>query len=164
MPKTEPLLKPGGKWKPLIPSGPGAAQIDPLAEASAGRRATKMSKKELDKYRALLIEKRNELIGDITGMEQEALSGGPDRGATAAADAVEQGTDAYDQALSLDLAQVDRNLLRQITDALIRIEDGSYGICEITGKRISEERLEELPWTKYSIEAARELERNPHLA
>ncbi len=39
------------------------------------------------------------------------------------------------------------------------IDNGTYGICELTGKPIKAERLEELPWARYSIEAARELER-----
>jgi DnaK suppressor protein len=73
----------------------------------------------------------------------------------------EQGSDTFEQSLSLDLAQVDRNLLREIDAALKRIDDGTYGICELTGKTIPPERLEELPWARYSIEAARELERRP---
>jgi RNA polymerase-binding transcription factor DksA len=73
----------------------------------------------------------------------------------------EQGSDTCDQSLSLDLAQVDRNLIKEIDDALRRIEDGSYGICLRTGKRISAERLAEVPWAKYTIEAAREMERQP---
>ena len=62
----------------------------------------------------------------------------------------------------LDLAQVDRNLIREIDDALKRIEDGTYGVCLRTGQRISAERLAELPWAKYSIEAQREMERRPY--
>ena len=74
----------------------------------------------------------------------------------------EQGTDVFDQALSLDLAQVDRNLIREIDAALARIDNGTYGFCELTGKPIKPERLEELPWARYSIEAARERERRPY--
>ena len=71
----------------------------------------------------------------------------------------EQGSDTYGQSLSLDLAAADRRLIKEIDDALKRIADGSYGVCELTGKPIRAERLEELPWARYSIEAARELER-----
>ena len=71
----------------------------------------------------------------------------------------EQGSEAYDQSLSLDLAAADRKLIKEIDDALKRIAEGTFGICELTGKPIKLERLEELPWARYSIEAARELER-----
>jgi RNA polymerase-binding transcription factor DksA len=76
----------------------------------------------------------------------------------------EQGSDAYGQSLSLDLAAADRRLIREIDDALARIAAGTYGVCELTGKPIKVERLEELPWARYSIEAARELERRTSLS
>ena len=54
--------------------------------------------------------------------------------------------------------QCDRQLLREINQALSKIMDGRYGICEGTGKVISKARLEVQPWAKYSIEHARKLE------
>ena len=57
------------------------------------------------------------------------------------------------------LRAADRKLIKEIEDALKRIEDGTFGICELTGKPIKAERLEELPWARYSIDAARMLER-----
>lgn len=164
MPETEPLLKPGGKWKPLIPSGPSAAPAEG-ANGDDGARGKKqrLTKRELDKYRKILLAKREELLGDITNMEDEALRGsGSGSLSHTPQHMAEQGSDAYDQALSLDLAQVDRNLLKQIDDALKRIDEGTYGFCELTGKRIRNERLEELPWTRFSIEAARERERRSY--
>jgi RNA polymerase-binding transcription factor DksA len=74
----------------------------------------------------------------------------------------EQGSDTFEQSISLDLAQVDRNLIREIDEALKRIELGTYGLCLRTGQRISAERLAEIPWAKYSIEAQRDLERNSY--
>lgn len=170
MPRTEPLIKPGQKWKPLIPSGPKAPpsphgvwrapgsevetefKIDPKA---------RMGKKDLEKYREILLRKRAELLGDISTMEEEALRTNSGSLSTLPQHMAEQGSDTFDQSLSLDLAAVDRNLLREIEDAIKRIDDGTYGVCMKTGKRISAERLAELPWARYSIEAAREMERNP---
>jgi RNA polymerase-binding transcription factor DksA len=71
----------------------------------------------------------------------------------------EQGTEAFDQALSLDLAAAERRIVKEINDALRRIEAGTYGMCELTGKPISPDRLEELPWARHTIQAAMELER-----
>lgn len=170
MPRTEPLIRPGQKWKPLIPSGPKAPpspygvwrspdavdeaefKIDPKA---------KLPKKELERYREILILKRRQLIGDISTMEEEALRTNSGSLSSLPQHMAEQGSDTFDQSLSLDLAAADRTILREIDDALRRIEDGTYGVCMKTGKRISAERLAEIPWARYSIEAAREMERFP---
>ena len=52
----------------------------------------------------------------------------------------------------------ERKMLKEIDDALQRIEDGTYGICEATGKPIAKARLEAKPWAKYRVEYARMLE------
>ncbi|MBX3357625.1 MAG: TraR/DksA C4-type zinc finger protein [Phycisphaeraceae bacterium] len=163
LPVSEPLLKPGGpKWKPLIPSGPSAPARTSLGNEVKPQKG-KLPKKELDRYRAILIRKRQELVGDVANMEDEALrQSGSGSLSHTPQHMAEQGTDVFDQSLSLDLAQVDRNLIREIDEALKRIEDGTYGFCELTGKPIKAERLEELPWTRFSIEAARERERRPY--
>jgi len=168
MPKSEPLIKPGGKWKPLIPSGPKA----PVMGAIGGQEQThlppdqrvksKFTKRELEQYRQILLRKRSELVGDIANMEDEALRQSSGSLSHVPQHMAEQGTDTYDQGLSLDLAAVDRNLLREIDDALKRIAGGTYGICERTGHPIRPERLQEIPWARYSIEAAREMERRPY--
>lgn len=161
MPVTEPLLKPGTKWKPLIPSGPAAPKKADEDIAGEPQKSKKLGKRELDKYRKILLEKRAELIGDISNMEEGALRTNSGALSSLPQHMAEQGSDNYDQSISLDLAAVDRTLLREIDDALDRIEKGTYGLCELTGVRIDPDRLAELPWAKYTIEAARKLERNP---
>jgi len=165
MPISEPLLKPGGKWKPLIPSGPkapptptGGSLLGSTDGTKAGPKA-KLPKRELDKYREILRRKRSELVGDVANMEEEALRQNSGSLSSLPQHMAEQGSDASEQSLSLDLAQVDRNLIREIDEALARIDAGTYGICELTHKPISPDRLAELPWARYSIEAARERER-----
>lgn len=167
MPVSEPLLKPGGKWKPLIPSGPKAPPTGLVGHnASMADGAVvaknKLPKKELDKYREILLRKRAELLGDVNNMEDEALRQNSGSLSSLPQHMAEQGSDTSDQSIALDLAQVDRNLIREIDDALKRIDDGTYGVCLRTGQRISAERLAEIPWAKYSIEAQRELERRPY--
>lgn len=155
-----PLLGPGKKWKPLIVSGPNAPKVVQTgSDLTSLEGKTNLSRKELDHYRAILIRKRGELVGDINTMEGQVLKDNSGSLSHTPQHAAEQGSDAYEQALSLDIAEVDRNLIREIDDALARIDNASYGLCQKTGKPISKERLEELPWTRYSIEAARELEK-----
>jgi len=169
MPASVPLIKPGAKWKPLIPSGPKATPTGLVGATPAGlmrdgnqKTRPKMPKRELDKYRDILLRKRSELVGDVSNMEDEALRQSSGSLSHLPQHMAEQGTDAFDQAMSLDLAAVDRTLIREIDDALSRIDAGTYGVCERTGVLIAPERLAELPWAKYSIEAARALERRPY--
>ncbi len=162
-----PLLRPGFKRpKPLIASGPDAPATGGLSVTSRdpAKFKTHLPKKELDRYRDILLRKRAELVGDVRGMEGEALQGSSGSLSHTPQHMADQGSDAYDQALSLDLAQVDRNLIKEIDDALSRIAAGTFGVCEITAKPISAVRLDELPWTRFSIEGARERERRANRA
>ncbi|HEX8876459.1 MAG TPA: TraR/DksA C4-type zinc finger protein [Phycisphaerales bacterium] len=162
------LLGAGKSRKPLIPSGPalkgsgvplgyqGGVQETEMPEIKA---KTPFSKEQLDHYKQILIRKRAELIGDVSAMEHEALRGSSGSLSNLPQHIAEQGTDAFDQSLSLDLAAADRKLIKEIEDAIKRIADGTYGVCELTGKPIKADRLEELPWARYTIDAARMLER-----
>ena len=161
------LLDPKGPIrKPLIPSGPKATAQRPLGQHGGAApdqvkptAKTPFGKKELEHYKSLLQRKRAELVGDVSTMENQALRSQSGSLSNMPSHLAEQGSEAYDQSLSLDLAAADRKLIKEIDDALKRIAAGTFGICELTGKPIKLERLEELPWARYSIEAARELER-----
>lgn len=156
-----PLIGPGSPVrKPLIASGPNAPPPNATLASDGGKpKKSPFDKRQLAKFKAILLRKRAELAGDVATMENEALMGQSGSLSHLPQHMAEQGSDAYGQSLSLDLAAADRRLIREIDDALARIEAGTYGICELTGKPIRAERLEELPWARYSIEAARELER-----
>lgn len=148
------------KWKPLIPSGPNAPRADvPGGNHGEIKPRSDFGKKDYEQYKQVLMRKRAELVGDVSAMENQALQGGSGSLSHTPQHLAEQGSETSEQSLSLDLAQVDRNLIKEIDDALDRIAKGTYGICEMTHKPISRERLDELPWTRYSIEAARMRER-----
>jgi RNA polymerase-binding transcription factor len=161
------ILGGGKRRKPVIASGPKnvPSDTDPASQdAVAGETKPKVkspfNKKKLMRFREILLRKRSELVGDVSEMEKEALlSGGSGGLSHTPSHMAEQGSDTYDQALSLNIASVDRKLIKEIDDALARIDDKTYGVCELTGQPIREERLEELPWARHSIDAARELER-----
>lgn len=161
------LLDPKSPRKPLIPSGPKASPARALGQHGGPEQpstvvmgTSPLTPAQIDHFRQLLIRKRAELVGDVNMMEKEALRSESGSLSNMPSHLAEQGSDASEQSLSLDLAAADRRLIREIDDALARIEKGTFGLCEITGKPIKIERLEELPWARHSIEAARELERH----
>lgn len=154
------LLSGGLPRKPLIPSGPSAKPPEQLVTAHVGEPPkSPFNKKELARFRMILLQKRAELVGDVSGIEREALLAGSGSLSHLPQHMAEQGSEAADQDVSLNIAAADRRLIREIDSAISRVDGGTYGICELTGKPIHPQRLEELPWARFSIEAAREMER-----
>jgi len=119
-----------------------------------------LSSRELDFYRDALLAKRRELVGDMGSMEAEALrSSSGSNLSNLPIHMADMGTDNYEQEFTLGLVEKDRRVLREINQALAKIQDGTFGLCEGTGKPIGKPRLEVQPWAKYSIEYARMLEK-----
>ncbi len=121
---------------------------------------TKLVKKELDEYKALLLHKRRQLVGMLSGMEDEALRSNGGNLSTMPLHMADIGTDTFDQDFTLGMAETERELLNEIDAALVRIENKSYGVCQLTGKPIPKTRLEAKPWAKYTVEAAKIIERS----
>lgn len=119
---------------------------------------TRLAPKTLDEYRNLLLIKRAELVGDLSAMEAEALQSSGGNLSNVPIHMADVGTDTYDQDFMLGLAEKERSRLREIDDALRRIDDRTYGVCQMTGKPIPRARLLAKPWAKYTIEAARKVE------
>ena len=128
-----------------------------------GTRARKLSKKDVQAFRELLLAKRKMLAGDVSNMRSEAL----DRSIKDAAGNLSSvpihfadiGTDNFEQEFTLELIESEQELLIEIDAALQRIEEGKFGICLATGKPISKARLRAMPWAKHSIEYARQQEK-----
>ncbi len=123
---------------------------------------TKLSDKQLTEFRQLLLDKRRELLGDVRMLTRDAL-GKPRQESSGDLSNVpihmaDVGSDNWEQDFTIGLIANERQLVREIDDALERIQDRTYGICLGTFKRIAVARLRAKPWAKYSIEYARELE------
>lgn len=67
-------------------------------------------------------------------------------------------TDAYDQDFALSMISSEQDALYEVEEAMARVKDGTYGVCQLTGKPIEMERLNAIPWTRFSAQAERELE------
>ena len=59
----------------------------------------------------------------------------------------------------MSLLSSDQDAIYEIEEALKRIERNTYGICELTGKQIPKARLEAIPWTRFTVEAQAQLEK-----
>jgi DnaK suppressor protein len=98
-------------------------------------------------------------LGDITSMEAESLLRQISDLSRLPTNLADLGTDNYEMENTIGLMDSERKLLGEIDGALNRIEDGTYGICQGSGKPIPKDRLEAIPWAKYCVEYASLLER-----
>jgi RNA polymerase-binding protein DksA len=123
----------------------------------ANKKAKKMTQKQLDYYKQLLLEKMQEILSDVCQMEESVFQGGGEL-STMPVHLADVGTDSYEQEFSLGLMAEERKTLMEIQQALARIQNGTFGFCEGLGIPIEENRLEAIPWTRYSLEYAKMIE------
>ena len=117
---------------------------------------------DIERFKLMLLEKRREILKNVNEIEDEALKKSR-LDATGDLSSMpihmaDLGTDNYEQEFALGLMDSERKLLQETDDAMQRIEQGAYGICEATGKPIAKARLEAKPWARYCVEYARMLE------
>lgn len=116
--------------------------------------------KKWKKYYKLLIEMRANLSEEISLHTSDTLQHHSDDHAGDRTLEDDSGTDAFDRDFALSLVSGEQEALNEIEEALLRIKQGTYGVCEVTGKPISKERLTAVPFARYSVEGQIEFEKN----
>lgn len=120
------------------------------------------------RYYKLLIELRNHVTGQLDQHTEETLkrSSKEDSGdlSSYGQHMADAGTDTFDRDFALSLVSNEQEALSEIEAAIQRIKNGTYGVCEGTQQPIAKERLLAVPFTRYSAEAQKALERNRHRA
>jgi DnaK suppressor protein len=107
------------------------------------------------KYYQRLLELRDQLTRQMDGLAKESAQ----EMAGYSLHMADSGTDNFDRDFALSLLSSDQDAVYEIEEALKRIEKNTYGICELTGKPIPRMRLEAIPWTRFTVEAQAQLER-----
>ena len=113
-------------------------------------------KPEWQKYYATLIDLRERLVAQMNGLAKESA----EEMAGYSLHMADSGTDNFDRDFALSLLSSDQDAVYEIEEALKRIEKNTYGVCELTGKAIPRARLEAIPWTRFTVEAQAQLERD----
>src|SRR4051812_6477044 len=113
-------------------------------------------KGEWQKYYTRLIELREQLLKQMDGLAKDSAQ----EMAGYSLHMADSGTDNFDRDFALSLLSSDQDAIYEIEEALKRIEKNTYGVCELTGKTIPKARLEAIPWTRFTVEAQGQLERD----
>lgn len=111
-------------------------------------KAVKMPKKEMEKYRRLLLEKKTALSTDLakTRNAEEETSD------ESTQDIADKAVSSYTREFLYSLSDNDRNTLLRIDQALARIDEGTYGSCLNCGTVMSEKRLMAVPWAPHCVD------------
>lgn len=112
-------------------------------------------KPEWVKYYQNLIDLRERLLHQMTGLAKESAQ----EMASYSLHMADSGTDNFDRDFALSLLSSDQDAVYEIEEALKRIEKDTYGVCELSGKSIPKARLDVIPWTRFTVEAQAQLER-----
>lgn len=113
-------------------------------------------KAEWKKFYDRLLELREQLLRQMNGLAKESAQ----EMAGYSLHMADSGTDNFDRDFALSLLSSDQDAIYEIEEALKRIEKNTYGVCELTGKVIPKARLEAIPWTRFTVQAQAQLERD----
>lgn len=143
---------------PFVP--PKAAPVptdEPVASGSNGTHSPAF----VQKQRQRLLDLRDELVDAVSGMARDTIRNAPE-GSEASGSGQHQGdagSDAYDRDFALSVLAKEQDALYEIEQALRRIQAGSYGICEISSRKIPQARLEAIPFARLTVECQAQWEK-----
>jgi DnaK suppressor protein len=132
-----------------------ASILGNAATNSSGPNGQSKIKPEWAKYHKNLLELRERLLNQMSGLARESA----EEMASYSLHMADSGTDNFDRDFALSLLSSDQDAVYEIEEALKRIEKDTYGVCELTGKPIPRARLDAIPWTRFTVEAQAQLER-----
>lgn len=130
--------------KPLVSS-------TPTPVVSSGVKPKKLPAAFLKKQQQKLLDLRDNLVDQMNGIARETIRGGGDDGSAFGMHQADAGSDSYDRDFALNLLSQEQDALAEIDEALQRIVNGSYGICDVSGDMIPEMRLEAMPFARRTV-------------
>jgi len=116
--------------------------------ASTATKAARLTKKETEKYRRLLEDKKASLSAEIAktrSAEEETTE-------ESTQDIADKAVSSYTREFLYSLTDGERNTLLHIDDAIGRIDEGTYGLCINCGQLMTEKRLNAVPWAPYCLD------------
>jgi RNA polymerase-binding transcription factor DksA len=114
---------------------------------------------DIANFKNILLLKRKEILGDVISMESETLRRQRSDLSNLPIHLADAGSDIFEIENTLGLMDSERKILREVDAALSRIEEGKYGICEGNSELIPKQRLKAIPWTRYCVVCAGQMEK-----
>lgn len=115
-----------------------------------------LSDKQIEKFKRQLLELKTDLSRHLRGTSEEVKN--TEEGKGYSQHQADEGTDDFDRVISLALSDQELKILRQVERALEKMEEGSYGTCDLTGDAIPLKRLEAIPYATLTRDAQERME------
>ena len=116
-----------------------------------------LKKTEIAKFKKRLESMHQQMTKVLRGSTEEIKR--PDEATGYSQHQADQGTDDFDRTISLEVTGREYETIRQIERALEKIDENTYGICDVSGKEIPIKRLEAMPYATMTVEAQEKLEK-----
>ena len=142
--------------KPALATAAAILGRAPTAPVRSKRNGDIKIKAEWQVFYDRLLELRDQLLRQMNGLAKESAQ----EMAGYSLHMADSGTDNFDRDFALSLLSSDQDAIYEIEEALKRIEKNTYGVCELTNKPIPRARLEAIPWTRFTVQAQAQLERD----
>ena len=163
--KKQPAKKKASAPKAVRPSRNGEKSRGKILTPTQAILGNNHKEKKLDPFvrgqKDKLLQLRDAMVDSMAGVAKDNLRSRAE-GSEASAFGMHQadaGSDAYDRDFALSLLSQEQDALYEIDQALKRIDLGSYGVCEMSGKPISHARLEAIPFARFTVECQSQLEK-----
>lgn len=130
------------------PARPAAKAAPKVVEKAAPKAVERAPKDPLEKHRKRLLAKQEELLHDLSRNRQVTDESVDEQ----AQDMVDRATSAYTREFAFSLSESDRRTLLLIDQALLRLDQGTYGTCVHCQGHVQEKRLEAVPWARHCLE------------
>jgi RNA polymerase-binding transcription factor DksA len=147
--------------KAVKPVKPSASANNHRAPLLTPTRQTEIKDPFLKRQKERLLQLRDGMLDSMSGVARDTLRARAE-GSEASAFGMHQadaGSDAYDRDFALSLLSQEQDALYEIDEALKRIEQGTYGICELCNKPILHARLEAIPFARFTVDCQSQLEK-----
>lgn len=116
-----------------------------------------LKKIDLEKYKKRLEDLRGQLTQTLKGSTAEVKT--PDESTGYSQHQADQGTDDFDRTISLEVSSKEYSILRQIERALEKMDEGTYGQCDVSGEEIPKARLDAVPYATMTVKSQDKLEK-----
>ncbi len=115
---------------------------------SSSAKAARVTKRETEKYRRALVDKKDSLSKEML----KNKDAGQENSEEITQDIADKASSSYTKEFLFSLSDGERVLLQLIDQALVRVDEGNFGMCTNCGNPVPEKRLDAVPWTPYCVD------------
>ena len=108
-----------------------------------------LKKNEIEEFKERLMKLKNQISGALRETSEDVRSAEEPKGYSQ--HQADEGTDDFDRTISLEVSNKESGVLKQVERALEKIEEGTYGVCDISGDQIPRKRLDAVPYACMTV-------------